>query len=981
MGSRRLARRGAYTIALLVVAAGLTLQAPAVGAGSLRSPATGQPPNILLLVSDDQAWSTFNPDLNPSVYAQLVDQGVLFNRAYDVTSECCPSRSEILTGLYEHHTGVDENTVPLTRPTIVQALHDHGYRTMLAGKYLNSWPCARRPEFDQWYCTDEQSSLVNPIINVNGTWINFTGYTSQILANDVSAFINSTPATVPFFAMFTPKSPHLPADDPRYDSMNVDPIRDPAYNQDTRNGLMPQFMQRGPLTQAEADSIDANHVNMAQSVRALDDDVSTILSSLGSRASNTLVFYISDNGYLYGEHRRQDKNAAYEESMKVPFIMRYPDVLPVTSAFTSDALVENIDIAPTIADVAGFHWGADGTSLIPILNGQATQVRTAALIEHCEAATYPCYYGGGRPPSFFGIITDQYAYWELVTNETELYDLTNDPSELTNLASNPAYAGVKADLSAQLAALRAPPPVDTTIVTGSQGISAGRTLSFTYFSQSRLARYECRLDANGVEGTWEPCDSQPFLVGPLPDGDYEFEVRGTDEFGSTDPTPDTRSFPVDTSGPDVEISDGPPPDGKSGNVQFTFGSFSNPVGFQCTLSLFIRKVSWVPCSPPTFSAQGLTDGLYSFQARAVDTNGVFTRPPAQWIFRVDNRGPVVTFDTKPPKSTKSTSATFSFRTDDPTTSMSCLLDAGGPFDCSSGSVTLQGLTEATHVLTVKATDLLGDVSLTPVRWTVDLTPPTASITSGPPPQWAQNYAVFTLSPPTPGRFLCTLDGGTQIICPPTTRYYALADGPHQLVVSAFDSAGNVSAPVTWNWTQDTTAPYTTITSGPADPTNQTSATFAFSSDDPLASYVCSIDGSPDKACASPTTLTGLTEGTHTFSVTGKDSLGNRGAPATDSWTIDLTAPIASITSGPADPTTETTATFVFGADDPNATFLCSLDPPPGPAPCTSPVTYTGLHLGDHLFEVTATDQAGNTGPPADYSWTITGPPQPGGKLR
>src|SRR5213079_3369790 len=101
-------------------------------------------------------------------------------------------------------------------------------------------------------------------------------------------------------------------------------------------------------------------------------------------------------------------NAAYEESMKVPFVMRYPDVLPTPSAFTSDALVENIDIAPTIAYVAGFHWGADGTSLLPILNGQATQVRSEALIEHCEAASFPCYYKSFEPPSFFGIETQQY---------------------------------------------------------------------------------------------------------------------------------------------------------------------------------------------------------------------------------------------------------------------------------------------------------------------------------------------------------------------------------------------------------------------------------------------------------------------------------------------------------------------------------------------------------------------------------------------
>ena len=114
--------------------------------------APAERPNILLLISDDQAWSDFSPTLMPSVYEQLVDQGVLFKRAYVNTSLCCPSRAQIVTGLYEHHTGVDTNTVPLERPTIIEALHDVGYRTMLAGKYLNSWPCTPRPEFDRWAC-------------------------------------------------------------------------------------------------------------------------------------------------------------------------------------------------------------------------------------------------------------------------------------------------------------------------------------------------------------------------------------------------------------------------------------------------------------------------------------------------------------------------------------------------------------------------------------------------------------------------------------------------------------------------------------------------------------------------------------------------------------------------------------------------------------------------------------------------------------
>src|SRR5439155_12126263 len=101
----------------------------------------------------------------------------------------------------------------------------------------------------------------------------------------------------------------------------------------------------------------------------LDTSIETILSSLGSREDNTLVFYLSDNGFMYGEHRRWEKYVAYQEADHVPLVIRYPPLVPETQPFTTEALVQNIDIVPTIADILGIHWGADGTSLTPLLTG------------------------------------------------------------------------------------------------------------------------------------------------------------------------------------------------------------------------------------------------------------------------------------------------------------------------------------------------------------------------------------------------------------------------------------------------------------------------------------------------------------------------------------------------------------------------------------------------------------------------------------
>ncbi len=326
---------------IVVMCCALVVSAAAPGGGpSATAPTTvavsappvaALRPNILLMISDDQAWSDFTPSLMPTVYSQLVDQGVLFKRAYVNTSLCCPSRAQIVTGLYEHHTGVDTNIVPLERPTIVEALHDAGYRTMLAGKYLNSWPCAPRPEFDRWACvgtpTPSTYSMINPFINVDGDWATYEGYQTDILAAQLVKFVQTTPQDQPFFAMYSPTTPHMPSDDPRYDSMPITPPRDPSFDDDTLRDSAPLYARRPPLTEHEIANADFRYTRMAHGVRSLDDSVATILNGLGDRARDTLVIYLSDNGFLFGEHRRFGKTDAYEGSVRVPMVIRYPAML------------------------------------------------------------------------------------------------------------------------------------------------------------------------------------------------------------------------------------------------------------------------------------------------------------------------------------------------------------------------------------------------------------------------------------------------------------------------------------------------------------------------------------------------------------------------------------------------------------------------------------------------------------------------------
>ncbi len=513
-------------------------------AGERERAAGHRQPNVLLIVADDQAWSTFGRTLMPSVYTDLVDRGVLFDRAYDETSECCPSRSEILTGLHEFHTGVDDNFVPLRRPTIVEALHDRGYRTMLAGKYLNSAPCTPRAEFDRWACVGSPPSsysLTDPDVNIDGHWTSFPGrYQTDVLAGLVTSFVRSTPSRRPFFAMYTPTTPHLPANDDRYAGLPVAPLRPPSYDEETRTDGKPQYVRRPPFEPGEIETVDRNHAVMARAVRSFDDSVGTILGGLGSRARDTLVVYISDNGYLYGEHRLEGKGPPYEESVRVPMIVRYPPITSADAPRTSNALVANIDIAPTIADLAGFHWGADGTSLVPLLAERERAVRGALLLSRCNGISGPCL----REPGFWGVETPGAMYIRYGTGEQELYDLHADPYELRNLAGDPAHRGLRNHLVAVLHRLGTPPPVDTTIVSGPGLPTANHLVRFRYFSQSRLATYECRLTRNGTASPWFPCSGQAVTLGPLPPGSYVFSVAATDERGSRDSTPALRRFSI-----------------------------------------------------------------------------------------------------------------------------------------------------------------------------------------------------------------------------------------------------------------------------------------------------------------------------------------------------------------------------------------------------------------------------------------------------
>jgi hypothetical protein len=340
-------------------------------------------------------------------------------------------------------------------------------------------------------------------------------------------------------------------------------------------------------------------------------------------------------------------------------------------------------------------------------------------------------------------------------------------------------------------------------------------------------------------------------------------------------------------------------------------------------------------------------------------------------------------DSHPADPTDSSSARFTF-SDDKKVKFKCQLDGGSFSDCGtdveSSSIDYPvppagPLGDGSHTFDVKAINDDGDSDLTSFQWTIDTQPPVLSITQKPasPTDSQDAHFEFTATDLTSVSYECQLDSGPVEACNPSGKNYSnLTDAPHLFTLKGTDVFGR-SSTANYLWLVDTAKPIATITSSPRNPTNQTSATFSFSSNKGGSDFRCKLDTGGFSDCQSPKTYRALGEGTHTFLVKASAS----GPTTSFSWTIDLTPPPApSITSHPTDPAAVSSASFAFSDSEAGVSFGCQVDGGGFPA-CTSPASYSGLGPGSHTFAVRATDPAGNTGTAAVYGWTVNDATAPG----
>ena len=411
--------------------------------------------------------------------------------------------------------------------------------------------------------------------------------------------------------------------------------------------------------------------------------------------------------------------------------------------------------------------------------------------------------------------------------------------------------------------------------------------------------------------------------------------------------------------PDTVLDSSPSALTNQTKVSFTFHATSNANGFVCS----IDGGTPAPCLSGIEVTVG--DGMHTFEVSAA-LNNLIDETPAMATWKVDATPPDTQMVMGPPALDNTVMPQLEFAGTDPgggAVTFECKLDAATYAPCTSPNSF--GVTDGLHTFTVRAVDAAGNVDPTPAahEWTVDSSTPDTMITVGPAGGATTTPDVsFTFGSPASGvTYECSLDGGAFVPCSSPQAYINLPDGMHTFTVRAKTAAGTIDpSPATRTWTVDGTAPTVTITARPGNPSNDSTPTFSFTSNDATARFECAIDTGAFVACTSAFTTAALADGMHTFRVRAKDPVGNTSTVATYTWVIDTMVPTVMITGGPSGMVASANASFTFTTAGSPTIVECALDTGAFAA-CTSPRAYSALADGAHTFTVRVRDAAGNTG--------------------
>jgi len=450
---------------LLTVLSCCLVFAPAADAQQRRGPR-----NVVLILSDDHRYDFLGfmpaaPDwLETPSLDRMAQGGAHVLNAFVTTSLCSPSRASILTGQYAHRHGVVDNTSPVPAGTVFfpQRLRKAGYRTAYVGKWHMGEAEADddpRPGFDHWISFPGQGVYQDPVLNVNGARGRAKGYTTDVLTDSALAWLDRRDAARPFFLYLSHKATHAEFIPPeryqgRYATVKI-PYPPTMANTERNYRGKPRWVREqrygwhGVDYAYHGDLVfDTFYRRYAETLLALDEGVGRVLDYLerSGLSKNTLVLYMSDNGFSLGEHGLIDKRHAYEESIRIPMLAWAPGFIAPGS--TIKDLVRNIDVAPTILALAGVDRPADmdGRSVLGTLRGEPAGEPVELLYEYYWEYAFP------HTPTVFALRGPRYKYiyyhgvWDL----NELYDLQTDSLEQHNLIEVPALQGRVRDMRDRL---------------------------------------------------------------------------------------------------------------------------------------------------------------------------------------------------------------------------------------------------------------------------------------------------------------------------------------------------------------------------------------------------------------------------------------------------------------------------------------------------------------------------------------------------
>ncbi len=438
-------------------------------------------PNIICIVVDDLRWDEVGCAGHPYVDTPHIDrlakEGTMFSNAFATIPLCSPSRASILTGLYPHGHGIVDNidrSVESHRlVTFPQSLQKAGYETAFIGKWHMGNDSSPRPGFDHWVSLRGQGTSNDPELNVNGETLHEKGYTTDLLTERSINYLRRD-RDRPFCLCLSHKAMHpetaqgpdgklsdpnasnfVPADRHRELYAGVDIPRRP--NADSAGKGKPALSRRlegvTPLS-LETGSSDEVILGRQRMLAAVDDGLGEIYKVLeeSGQLDNTLIVLTSDHGYFYGEHGLSvERRLAYEESIRIPLLMRCPGIVPVGE--TRDHMATTVDLAPTFLEVAGAQIpdGLHGVSLKDCLDDPEVAGREELLVEYYSDAVFDRIQNMG----YEAIRTPDWKYIRYVDLEgmDELYDLRDDPYEVKNRIDDPAVADVLASLKERLGEL------------------------------------------------------------------------------------------------------------------------------------------------------------------------------------------------------------------------------------------------------------------------------------------------------------------------------------------------------------------------------------------------------------------------------------------------------------------------------------------------------------------------------------------------